>query len=76
MSNEPQKNDITINFGKNLKKIRKSRKFSQEKLAQFLGITLRHVARLEAGESFISAETLDKLCTIFEIQPAEFFVYL
>ena len=65
--------NITVNFGNNLKRIRKREKLTQEQLADYLGINWRQVARIEAGESFIKSETLYKLCMIFEIQPSELF---
>lgn len=37
-------------FGVNLKKIRKARSFSQEKLAYESGIELRQIGRIERGE--------------------------
>ncbi len=37
-------------FGNNLKKIRKARNYSQEKLAYESGIELRQIGRIERGE--------------------------
>lgn len=48
-------------FGENVKLIRKSKKITQEKLAELIEIDLRQLARIEAGESFVTAETIEKL---------------
>ena len=65
--------NITVNFGKNLKRIRQKKKLTQEQLADCLGINWRQVARIEAGESFITSDTLYKLCKVLDIQPSELF---
>lgn len=56
-------------FGEQLKTCRKIKNLTQEKLAEMVGINLRQLARIESGESFISAETLYNLCTVLEISP-------
>ena len=53
----------------NLKELRKIRNFTQEKLAESIGINLRQLARIEAGESFVSSDTLLKICTALETTP-------
>jgi transcriptional regulator with XRE-family HTH domain len=59
-------------FGKRLKKFRKFKNITQEKLAEMIDIDIRQVVRLEAGESLPSIPTLLKLCKTFEITPNEF----
>lgn len=56
-------------FGKNLKEIRKSKCITQEKLSEKIGINLRQLARIEAGESFVTAETLERICLELEVSP-------
>lgn len=56
-------------FGEQLKTCRKIKNLTQEKLAELVGINLRQLARIESGESFITAETLYNLCTVLEISP-------
>lgn len=66
--------DIIKNgFGKRLKKIRKAKNLTQEKLAEKIGINLRQLARIEAGESFITSETLLKICNALDILPQTLF---
>ena len=64
---------ITKSFGKTLKTYRKQKKLTQGKLAELVGINLRQLARIEAGESFVTAETLQKLCDVLNIQPKNLF---
>lgn len=54
-------NKTTKILGENIKLFRKLRGFTQEKLAELIDINTRQMARIEAGESFITAFTLEKL---------------
>ena len=60
---------IKKGFGEQLKAIRKFKNMTQEELADSVGINLRQLARIEAGESFISSETLLKICITLKISP-------
>ena len=60
---------IKKSFGEQLKACRKIKNFTQEKLAEQIGINLRQLARIEAGESFVTAETLYNICNVLEISP-------
>lgn len=60
-------------FGQKIKSLRKEHKFTQEKLSEKIGINLRQLARIEAGESFATAETIELLCEALNIQPYELF---
>lgn len=60
-------------FGENLKHFRKLNNLTQDELSEKLGITPKHLSRIENGKSFVTAELLDTLCLIFDISPACFF---
>lgn len=64
---------IKKQFGEQLKLYRKLKTFTQEQLAEKIGINLRQLARIEAGESFVSAETLFNICKTLEISPSVLF---
>lgn len=64
---------ITKMFGKNLKNLRKLKNYTQEKLAEKVGINLRQLARIESGESFISSDTLYNICVALKIEPKMLF---
>lgn len=54
-------------FGGNLRFVRKSKKITQERLAEMVDIDIRQLARIEAGESFATAETIEKLSEKLEV---------
>lgn len=60
-------------FGEQIKFIRKAKSLTQEQLAEFIGINPRQMARIEAGESFVTAETISKLCFSLKIAPKMLF---
>ena len=47
-------------LGGNIKYYRKKLRISQEKLAEKLGITPKHLSTIETGATFVSAELLEK----------------
>ena len=68
-------NDIKRTFGIALKELRESRNLTQEQLAEKLGLeTFQTINRIENGKTFVSGETLEKICNFFEIAPTFFFV--
>ena len=58
-------------FGNSLRHHRKHHKLTQEKFSELIGIDVRQVARIEAGESLPSLETLLKMAKILDITPNE-----
>lgn len=48
-------------FGNNIHYYRKSRKLSQEQLAEKLEISTKHLSTLETGKVFASAELIEKI---------------
>lgn len=62
-------------FGRRLKQVRKSKGFTQERLSDAIEINLRQLARIEAGESFVTAETLQKICDVLDISPDTLFIF-
>lgn len=60
-------------FGQRIKELRKQRGLTQEKLAEKIGINLRQLARIEAGESFVTAETIENICRSLNLQLYELF---
>ncbi len=68
--------DIIKNqFGERLKIIRNLKGFTQEVLAEKIGINWRQLARIEAGESFIKSDTLYKICHTLNITPSILFEF-
>lgn len=54
-----------MNFGENLKNIRKYKKISQEELADKLGVSRQSISKWETGENYPSMTNIMCLCDIF-----------
>ena len=52
-------------FGRNVRRLRKERRFSSEVLAHFLNISTAYVGLIERGERCPSLETFFKICDFF-----------
>lgn len=53
--------DVKKLFGENLKKYRKKKKYTQEELAEKLDVGINHLANIEIGKKFVSADLLQKI---------------
>ena len=60
-------------FGKILKDLRRVNNLTQEKLAEMIGVNIRQLARIEAGESFVTSDTIINICTALDITPKQLF---
>lgn len=68
------RNEIFLKaFGANLKKIRKARNFSQEKLAYESGIELRQIGRIERGEINTGLSTIVLVAETLKIEVKDLF---
>ncbi|MBR6154877.1 MAG: helix-turn-helix transcriptional regulator [Treponema sp.] len=65
--------DVKKIFGNNLQLYRKKQGFSQEKLAEVLDISTKHLSDLETGKSFVSAELLENISQVLHISPSALF---
>lgn len=65
--------DIQKIFGRNIKKYRTRRGFSQEKLAELSGLHWTYVGSVERGERNISLKNIKKLADALEVKIAELF---
>ena len=57
-------------FAKNVKKRRKLRGFSQEKLAELSGLHRTYIAVIEAVSRNVSLKNIEKIAIALEIEPA------
>ena len=62
-------------LGKKIKRLRKMRGLTQEQFAEMIDITPRNLCRIEAGESFVTSETLDKILTALNVTADILFSY-
>ena len=54
-------------FGANLKKIRRSKKISQEKLANELGFSQPHITKIESGEVNTSISHINAIANALNV---------
>lgn len=59
--------DIVIILSGNIRQLRKKALFTQEKLAEAVGISLRHMSDIERGVSFPSPEKLEQIASVLGI---------
>lgn len=62
-------------LGQKIQKIRKSKGFTQEKLAEMIDIETPSLSYLETGKYSPSIETLQKLSEALGVQPWEFYYF-
>ena len=67
--------DIKVLVGQRIKKIRKSKKYTQEKLAELIGIEPQSLSYMETGQLSPSPDTLQKLGEILNVKPYEFYYF-
>ena len=60
-SQKPKPCPARTQFGRNVSKVRRKAKLSQEKLAEAVGVSTRYMQSVEAGEYFPALPTLLKL---------------
>ena len=65
--------DLKVLFGKRVKKFRQKAKFSQEELAEKIGIAVTNIGKIERGESFVTASTLEKLAEVLNVDVKDLF---
>ena len=63
------KSDINKIFGKILRDARKTKKMTQEELAERLGISLKYISRIENGNNGVKTQTLIRYMNILGITP-------
>ena len=64
---------IQILFGKNLRRLRMKRRFSQEKLAELAGLHSNYIGRIERGQQSATAVYIVKLARALRVKPGELF---
>ena len=62
-------------LGEKVKFFRKNRNLTQEQFAEMIEIAPRNLSRIELGESFVTAETLERILNVLNITAEELFSY-
>ncbi|HEX8600186.1 MAG TPA: helix-turn-helix transcriptional regulator [Chloroflexia bacterium] len=65
--------EIKVNFGKRLRRLRQAKGFSQESLAHACGLDRTYVGGVERGERNISLLNIHKIACALETTPRELF---
>ncbi len=60
-------------FGARIKEIRKSKKLTQENLAEIVGMDIPNLSNIERGKKFVSAQTLSKIAKALEVSEKDLF---
>lgn len=55
--------------GENLNKLRRENGYTQEQVANYLGITQSNLSKIENGERNFNMTLLDKLCLLYNCSP-------
>lgn len=67
--------DIKKLLGKRIQNIRKSKKLTQEQIAEIIGIETASLSNIENGKYYPTAENLEKIINVLEVQPSELFMF-
>jgi len=60
-------------LGARIQEIRKSKKLTQEKLAEAIGLDTPNLSNIERGKRFVSAETLEKIIKALDVTEKDLF---
>lgn len=66
-------NSLKEKLGARIQEIRKSKKITQEKLAEMIELDIPNISNIERGKRFVSSTTLEKIITALDIEPQELF---
>lgn len=60
-------------LGARIQEIRKSKKLTQENLAEMIDMDKPNLSNIECGKKFMTAETLEKIILALNVEPTELF---
>lgn len=66
-------NNLEKKFGAKLAYVRKSKKFSQMKLAKIVGMNFNYIGQIERGEANVTIHTMKVLADALDIEMKELF---
>jgi len=69
------KKELLIKFGTNLRRLRLEKSFSQEQLANELGVEVSQISRIERGQINTSIVMLYSLSKVLETNISDFFKF-
>ncbi len=66
-------NNVCKILGSNIKRLRNSRKLTQNKLAELLNIEVKSLSLIETGKGFASAKTIENITKVLDISVTDLF---
>jgi len=66
-------NDIRKLFGKNIKKLRTRKWWTQEELSGYSGLHRNHISMIEIGKKNVTIDSIKKLADAFRVVAKELF---
>ncbi len=73
--NKQDKKELLIKFGSNLRKLRQEKGFTQEQLANELGVEVSQISRIERGIINTSVILLHRITLILKCNISDFFEF-
>ena len=67
--------DITKNFGRRLKEIRKAKGLTQSQLAELSNIEVMSISRIENGTHFPKKENIESFAKVLKVEVKDLFDY-
>ncbi len=62
-------------LGKRIQEIRKQRKYTQDKLAEMVGIDSKNISRIENGNNYPSSDTIAAIARALDVNLYELFLF-
>ncbi len=72
MENEDKK-ELLLKFGKNLRKLRESKDFTQAQLANELNVEISQISRIERGLINTSVTTIFSIASVLKVSISDLF---
>ncbi len=66
---------LKLELGKRIKELRELNKFSQETLAELIGINRNSLSKIENGDTYPKPENLEKLKEVLNVEFKDFFTF-
>lgn len=66
--------DIKQTVGANIQKYRKLNKYTQEQLAEIVGLETISLSRIETGKNYPTSENLAKISEVLHVEPHNFYL--
>ena len=67
--------DIKKLLGNKIQELRKSKGFSQSEFAEKIDISVNGLGVIETGKGFLTADTLEKILNVLNLEPEELFSF-